>query len=416
MKEKIRENKTLISFLLVIFLFYLVFNIVSFKHYGLMGDDIEFQQMYEMGLVNCLKWRWETWSSRVVIEAILIQLLQLPSILWIIMNTFMYTLAYYSITKLADIKNHFILDLILTAVFVMMPLNLFASAGLYATTINYLWPLALGLYSLSCTNEMYHDECSIQKVILCVLLVVLAASQEQMAALLVGFSFLFNVVYMFKKHKMNWKLIVMFIVSGVMLLLELTCPGNALRTSITTNMYPEFENFSLIQKVLLGFLSTFSKGILNLNSSIYLFLLSIILLGFMNQKTIVKIVSLIPTFIVWGVKQLVEYVPDSGIGQVIQQYNEYVSEVKFDGSTMLYVLCIVVGIVCILYVLYHSLEKKEFLVVGVILLAALLDHIVVGFTASVFTSSVRPMIFLYYLVIVVGMKLVKNIVEKVTIS
>ena len=66
--------------------------------------------------------------------------------------------------------------------------------GWYATTLNYVWPLALGLYGLSYIIQIISNEkISIAQQISYVVASLYAINQEQMCALFVGFYALFMI-------------------------------------------------------------------------------------------------------------------------------------------------------------------------------------------------------------------------------
>lgn len=295
----------------------------------------------------------------------------------------------------------------------MVPLNLFSSAGMYATTINYVWPLGMGLYCLSCMKEYFKGKKEWYFNILYFIFLIISSNQEQMCALLIGFLFLFNVVYIWKYHKLNWILVISLMIVTGMLAFELVCPGNTVRNTIAARGdYPEYESFNFLQKIMLGFFSTFSASILNINSSICLLLISIILIGLTSKKDVVKVISFIPSFIAWVLIQCSAFLSDSGIGLAINQYTEYLPSVQMTTGTWLYLLCILIGIGCIVYVLFNTLDKKVFFCVCIILLAGFMDHFVIGFTASVFSSGLRTFIFMYYLILLVDGMLIDNLLKK----
>ena len=65
-----------------------------------MGDDIFFSNIPLSELFSWLGVRYETWSSRILIETTLVITLKLPVVVWAVINSFMLFLIAYSISYL----------------------------------------------------------------------------------------------------------------------------------------------------------------------------------------------------------------------------------------------------------------------------------------------------------------------------
>ena len=91
MLEKLKRNYVLI-FSLIVFLVMLI------KHLNVelgTGDDIWFLDIAQKtNLIEYLAMRYSTWTSRLIIEAIMLTLLQLPSVVWIVLDSLIFVLAY----------------------------------------------------------------------------------------------------------------------------------------------------------------------------------------------------------------------------------------------------------------------------------------------------------------------------------
>lgn len=99
MLEKLKRNYVLI-FSLIVFLIMLI------KHLNVelgTGDDIWFLDIAQKtNLIEYLTMRYSTWTSRLIIEAIMLILLQLPSLVWIVLDSLIFVLVYYAIIKILN--------------------------------------------------------------------------------------------------------------------------------------------------------------------------------------------------------------------------------------------------------------------------------------------------------------------------
>ena len=92
--------------------------------------------------------RYLTWTSRVLIEMTLGFIFKISGYLWVIGNVCMITLIGYSISKLFVSEDKKQMNIMILFLIMLYPIERMAGAGWAATTVNYIWPLATGLFSL----------------------------------------------------------------------------------------------------------------------------------------------------------------------------------------------------------------------------------------------------------------------------
>ena len=81
-----------------------------------------------------------------------------------------------------------------------------SETGWYATTLNYLWPMAMFFYSMTLFKDIVNNDKVLMKKKVCGLLaIIFASNQEQVAALMFGYFVLSMAVYMWKYKKVNKK-------------------------------------------------------------------------------------------------------------------------------------------------------------------------------------------------------------------
>lgn len=125
---------------------------------------------------------------------------------------------------------------------------------------------------------------SLKKSFLIISLVI-STNQEQMCALIFGFYFLSVCYHYYKYKRINVSLISVLLFSTIVLLFHATCPGNANRSvqEIAT-FYPSYENFTIIDKLVLGVLSTFSYILIYDEIIVLTFVVIMLFKAFQSKK------------------------------------------------------------------------------------------------------------------------------------
>lgn len=413
--NKIRQNKTLVLFMCLVYLFFLSWHLlVEIGN----SDDAGFMlALNNQDLISYLINRYNTWSSRIVIEGVLVLILKLPSIIWRLLNPLMFVLAYYSILKIANVKNNFIINLFLSVFMCIMPFSIYSSAGWVTTTINYVWPLALGLWCLSIMIDVSDDKkvC----VFLYILALIFSSNMEQMCAVLLGFNIILNAYYIYTKKKINKILLVSLLVILVMLVLELICPGNVSRSEVSAlSFYPNNLTYNTLDKVVIGVFSTISYILVHTKSPIYLLLLSVMLLGISSKKKNTAFISFGPTFIYGILEILTNQKTKSGylydITSTIDEYARVFVDVKLSFGLVVLIIFALASTICIIYCLFKTLDKKLAITICVILLASFLSRVIMGFSPSLYESDERTFVFMYYLILLVDVLILDKIFKSLS--
>lgn len=130
---------------------------------------------------------YKEWSSRSVIEFVMICVAALPLLCWHILDIAVMLLGAYSLVRLLDIDKQSSLYpyVFLFTILMMYPFNHMETAGWIATTINYSWVLALGLYSLTVVKEIWQEKpVSKLRYVLAMLAAAFAMNQKQMTVIM----------------------------------------------------------------------------------------------------------------------------------------------------------------------------------------------------------------------------------------
>lgn len=98
------------------------------------------------GIYNFTVFHYFNWSSRNLIEIILIVVSSLPTICWHVLDVTAVLLIGYCLEQLVGIRSTKIKYLSIFSFLMMYQVITMRSAGWIATTINYSWVAAAGLY------------------------------------------------------------------------------------------------------------------------------------------------------------------------------------------------------------------------------------------------------------------------------
>jgi hypothetical protein len=234
---------------LLIFIYHLFLNLNS-------GDDPIFaNQLDQYGLFPYLNMRWNTWTSRMVIESLEVTITRIP-IFWKVLDTGAVALLLYSISKLTGCYANSRANWILCVAFLLYPFIELSNAGWCATTLNYLWPGA------ACVFTIYACKTSLSQKPKGLLLVasyfstILAVSSEQYCAVLFILGFI-TIIYLLILKKFNVFIFSHFILAIIGLVFIMICPGNSARKAqeIVT-WYPNYMMLNINDKIYIGVLNT----------------------------------------------------------------------------------------------------------------------------------------------------------------
>lgn len=226
------------------------------------GDDVFFaEENAPLGVF--LADRYRTWTSRVVIEAGVWLLAAAPAWLWKILNTLMVLLLVWIAADLFGIESgrsetKIPAQVIFFSMLGCLPVLSLCDAGWIATTLNYLWPMTLGLVAMRPVKHWIREEkCPQWEYPVCPVCMICAANMEQGAAVLLGVYLLGGAYISHRRGKLpSFYYVLLFCVAASVLFI-LTTPGNAYRfTAETKQWFPGFDELSLAEKLLMGFIDS----------------------------------------------------------------------------------------------------------------------------------------------------------------
>lgn len=394
------------------------------------NDDLWFQNILnEQSITSFSIQRYNNWSSRTIIEAVLIILsnTNVSLFIWKILDILMFELLAYSIYKIF-LKGHnksILLSWILVFGILTIPVSILNGAGWIATTTNYLWPLALGMYVFTIIRK----KCNSEKIkwyeaVTYIVATIYATNQEQMAAIMFGIISIYFIYIITKKQvkqNIDISIIVIYLITITNLVIILLCPGNKVRKiQETQNWYPIYETYGVFSKIQLG-ITSMMRYIIIEGRMVFIIFTGIIAYFMLitDNSVCKKVLGIFPfigaTFVNLFGNLTMKIYP--GFIELLNIYNK--EELIINSSNVmqkhlyipiLFYLFIMICIIIDLYLIFNNTKKGKFIVI--IFLAGLASRIIIGFSPTVFASGERTSFYLYYSFVIIGLLIIKEMIDK----
>ena len=376
-------------------------------------DDKDFlEHVTGTTIISYIGPRYFNWSSRFIIEYTLCAVLKISKYLWILLEALMVTLAGYSISKIFVKDNKKENNSMLLFMILLYPLNVMNSAGWAATTINYMWPLATCLYALVPIKKIWDKEkIKLWEYPLFILSLIYAGNQEQTASILLGCYLLFTIIMIIKNKEIHWFMLFQTLLIIASIIFILTCPGNYVRKGLETNLnFKDFEMLTLLDKIEIGFTSTF--GIIIKNGNLVFTALCIIIAVyiFLNFKSklyrTVSVIPLITMCLLCFTRNITNNIfPFMGALRTLV-IEEKMMLTAANSNNLINVIPIILAfvnfgsIVFSLLVIFKKLKNNMALLIFLIGFAS---RFIMAFSPTVFVSGERTMIFFEFSMIIVSL-------------
>ena len=223
-------------------------------------DDLHFMTTNPLqdGLIAMNINVYHNWSSRMIIYPVMVSLSLAHIWLWRILDLAIWLLLAVSISKLFTKHEDASSNWFLAALMMVYPYWHMATAGWIASTTNFTWPLAFGMFVFLTLKLLWKDEnLPIYHWILFVLALLYASDAEQKLMILIIVFTLLSAYQLYAKpnktvhYKRTLYIGLAFLV--VRLIFTLTAPGNHARRLAGHFTTPGFEYYSLWEQMLLSF-------------------------------------------------------------------------------------------------------------------------------------------------------------------
>lgn len=404
LKAFIRDNKYYLIFLSVMIVYHCLLKI-NF------GDEVKYfgKVLSQSSYAEFIVKRWNTWSSRILIELVLITVAHISYILWRVLDILVWTLALFSLSKLLDIDKRSKEMGMLTLLILLYPFFHMRSAGWVATSLNYIWPLAFGLYALTIIRKIYHDQKpSLKEYFLLLPTFLFSINQEQVCAiyLVILIALLFD---KFLHSRIAYELVALIGIDIIQLILILNCPGNALRLQKEIKRWmPDFIYKNTFNKLDMGIVHI-SNTLTNEINLLFIFcsLYLVYLMYMKNKGRLLKLLAYVPALYFCAPSILAKFHPLGA--KITKPLLEFYYQKGMTGGNFGRSLFAVVALAVFIGLLVYMADtKKEKFFTGTVLGIGFVSAWVLGFSPTCFASSSRTMIFFYFSVIYVFMRTIQR--------
>lgn len=422
MKEKIKKffkDGRVAIVLIVLAEIFLMLLIQTFDK-----DDLYFKKLANNGnsVIDSVIHRYNTWTSRVIIEFVLIQFANCNDLIWIICNALICGLLVWSVSRLfIEPDKRKDLNILYTLLFLSYPMNVLSAAGWKATTINYIWPLAFSLYAMIPIKK-YYENTKIRwfEYPLYTLALIFACNMEQACAILFGTYLLFMILLIIKEKRVRPFMIVQFILTHLSLIFILTCPGNGIRTDAEiSSTFKDFQCYSFLEKIGTGIVSSIGDIVKwNVIPAIILGILTTTVIYKTHKEKLIRAVSLIPTLLIIYISlfrdvlaNTFSYSRDFGnifMTPVVQLTTANVNNLS---SLLPILLSLIYYSFTILSLLVIFKNLKNCLPV-LVYVVGFMSRVILGFASSVFLSAPRPMIFFEFAIFIVIILIMQELLKE----
>ena len=382
------------------------------------------QKMKEMSLSEFLSMRYNVWTSRILIEAIVCTVLSHNRLIWVMINTFMMTLIGYSIMKLF-LENDKNLIKITICLILLYPLNKIATCDWGAGSINYTWPLAMLLFSSIGLKKIINGE-KIKKLLyplyFCALLY--AANQEQTCVIAFGLYTMFLVISMFdyfkNKKKIHPFLIIQEIVTILGLVLIATCPGNYVRKIEEMETYfMNFQTFNIFDKFSLGLTATVNNLLVSSNVVFIVFsIISATYIFKVYKNNLYRVIALVPVVlglafglfknVLCAVFPYFQNLYDLLVlPNVMLTPTNYTNFLNF--MPLIFAFVLLASITLNILLIFKNLKNNIAILIYVLGVGS---RVAIGFSPTVFASTERTFLFFDFALIIISILVWKEFIKE----
>ena len=387
---------------------------VAFLEVG-SGDDTYFMTCLEDTTLGAfLVKRWNKWSSRLLIETIVVLVLKKPVWLWMTIDIAVSVLlAYLLFGILFHKKDSGILPWIGGVLFLLYDFREMSSAGWMTTTINYWWVLAAGMIAFLPLYFHYREEpVKPWLYILAVPCGLFAANQEQVGIIFVCTALYMLGLYLYEKRKVPQYLYCLLGIGLFCLILVFLCPGNEVRKISNIDFwFPSFAGFNIIQKGLLGWYGLLRSFFEDMNWLFVGFTL-VLFAAVAIRKTrwyekVIAAIPLLSNIALFACIQISRFYDAGPVNKVVHAFDFDQPIVYYHGSLpnklRLLMLAYTLVCVCIVYTMYVLWGKtKRFCHLFAVLTIGAISKVSMGMSPTIWASSERTTIFLLFAFIVIG--------------
>lgn len=379
------------------------------------GDDMYFMTCLDhRSLGAFLEKRWNTWSSRLIIETVVVLVLKQAVWVWKALDVLVSVcLAYLLFGMLFHKKEAGKGSLLCGLLLILYDFREMSFAGYMTTTIFYWWVLAAGMLTFLPLYFSYRGEKRSPFLeILGILSGFFAANQEQMAIIFLCVGLYFLGVYWYEKRRPPLYLYLILAIAGICLWMVYAAPGNEVRKISNIDFwFPNYGEFSFLQKGLLGWYGVLRTLFEDCNWLFFGFSGVLALALWKKSKNwlerFVGSIPLLANAALFACLQISKFYDAGPVNKVVHAFDFDQPIVYYQGTLpwKLRLLMLVYTIVCLcvlvsIYLLWGKTKKCCHLIA--VLVIGTISKMSMGMSPTVWASSERTSIFLLFSFVVIG--------------
>ena len=372
------------------------------------GDDVFFSQATaNQSLWAYLAERYQEWTSRVVLEIVLVTVIQAP-VLWRLIDFLM--LASLPIVLSKFFNRSTVMSWCAVGAVLIYPFHDMGTAGWITTTVTHFWPLWCFFFAaLLLKKVLFSEHISLPELAVGILAGIVTGSHEQWAVVLFVVIVLcgFDLWKNKRKPKQLWILILFAVISLISLTVILLCPGNAGRNQVSIRDLPVFAEFGFADKLYLGLLSIERVFIANADAVFFAVLVVWTALVYFKTDSYRKtLISGLPLLILFG--QTVVRTAYPGLSGLFVMPEQIVSWGWGSLSTWLPMVYLAITLFSMLYALYVLIGENiaEYVYALLMLGCGFGAGAALGFMATIYVSGERVYAVLYCALLFVTLSLI----------
>jgi len=375
------------------------------------GDDADFSKVkLDNTLVDYLVNVYFTWSSRVIIDLCAALFSKMDFLIWMIFNTIIYTSIGVMLSKLLVKNNNREMNYFIAGMMIIYPFYHMATAGWVVTCAYYLYPLFCLIYCLLTIKKIFENKKILWYEYLFYAATLIYASFMQQVTIIMTMFFAFSIVYIIA-NKLNYHHII-----GISLIVNIAqvinialCPGNKLRILESTNYIPAFAEFTLFDKLNIGFYTTMISFLTSYDA-VFLMFISLLFLTIMfkYRERKLEFVAIMP-FLIWLILMPIRVLLKSPFGNLASEYKftSFISDVvkigyveSIPSETLWLSFALFIIFLFILYSVIRVFDKSETKVALFVLATGFMSRVLMGFSPTIYASSYRTFMYMYFSLII----------------
>lgn len=364
-------------------------------------DDYFCKALDNKSLFEFLKNRYTNWSSRLLIEALLVNIYSLHLGLWRFFDIAAVILIAECMIFITATQKKYVW-FVYAVLILFSDYNSFLKFAPATITLNYLWPLACAMPSFVIAKKIF-ERLPILKweIVVSSVMLLFATNQEQLAALLFGLNISFLLFRLVRNHKFE-KIDLFFVLNIAICLISLAfilaCPGNAIRFEISEKVcLPEYSSLSFLEKCQIGIMLIFSyyfslRDSLGKMVFVIIPLFAMLSVVFFSKKNIksftLQILLDIFVCVCFAFRK---------IKSDFLFFNIKLAPFSTFSSKVIGIECFVFILIfiCLLYQIFSVMDKKASGLFNVFLMCAgFCSAFIMIFSPTVYASGTRPYLFM----------------------